>query len=240
MFRLSYNALILVLLMNFNLNAMTNMDQDLSKLYVKESAIWPKSADGSTDLTVCWDGQYENAFNYRHEKSWTEQAIQDTWGKYAKINFHWIGSCWEYLEIPEGVYFIVPPTRNRFANIRISINDEVPHTKGMGIILNNKPSGMVLNFTFERFSPTCISSKEFCIKTIAVHEFGHALGFSHEQNRPDTPATCKDQPQGEDGSIMIGEWDENSVMNYCNPKWSNHGYLSTTDIHAVRYFYGAK
>jgi hypothetical protein len=72
-----------------------------------------------------------------------------------------------------------------------------------------------------------------------VHEFGHALGFAHEQNRPDRPSTCTEPAQGSNGNLMIGAWDLQSVMNYCNPDWNGNGQLSATDIAGVRQLYGA-
>ena len=38
---------------------------------------------------------------------------------------------------------------------------------------------------------------------------------------------------------MIGAWDLQSVMNYCNPDWNGNGQLSATDIAGVRQLYGA-
>jgi hypothetical protein len=101
-------------------------------------------------------------------------------------------------------------------------------------------NGMELNFTFSNWNTFCQTEREFCIRTDAVHEFGHALGFSHEQNRPDTPSTCADAPQGENGDILFGPWDLASVMNYCNPNWEGGGSLSATDIAGVRALYGTR
>jgi hypothetical protein len=79
--------------------------------------------------------------------------------------------------------------------------------------------------------------RESCIRSIAVHEFGHAIGFAHEQNRNDTPGECAEKPQGPNGDVMLTPWDLHSVMNYCNPVYNNNGVLSDDDIISVNKIY---
>lgn len=176
---------------------------------------WP-----TMPIPVCWENASPSDAQYR---SITRQAVEDTWERHSRVRFSGWSAC-----------------TASSSGIRIRIAEEGPHVKALGRYLDKMPQGMVLNFTFKGWSPSCASMKEFCVYSLAVHEFGHALGFTHEQNRPDAPPQCRKDSQGTTGDYLVTKYDPDSVMNYCNPTWNGDGKLSALDIEAVRKFYGAR
>lgn len=187
------------------------------ELALRKGWQWPANSDGTTYIPVCW----ENARGYATEKRWVREAIGSTWGAVANLNFFGWEAC-----------------SSNSRGIHIVVEDVRSHSM-VGYRMDGVPNGMSLNFIFNDFSRDfCQNNREYCIKSIAVHEFGHALGFLHEQDRLDSICYEGRKTNNEAGSLT--PYDKDSVMNYCNRKWNNDGNLSAYDIEGVRKIYGLK
>jgi hypothetical protein len=189
-----------------------------------QGAIWRTKNEGDSviKISVCWDNPMPHYENYMKV---VEMAVRDSWGKHGNI---------EFTDWSKG--------NSDKMDIHIQIKDTTPHTIALGSNLRNKDGGVVLNFDFEKWSKGRVGSDTlFYIKAIAIHEFGHVLGFAHENNRNECKFNnCLGEKQGEEGDWTVFPCDSSSVMNYCNKdkKYFNDGYLSDGDKIAVQSLYG--
>lgn len=147
------------------------------QLNAAESKIWV-----TRKVPVCW----ENASSSNAtERRWVRDAVNGSWEEESRVRFTGWGDCDSG---SKGIRILIEDNK-----------DQGPHTKGLGTNLNGKKNGMGLNFTFNNWGKSYKTDRQYWIEAIAIHEFGHALSFAHEQNRDDTPDECTDAPQGTEG-----------------------------------------
>jgi hypothetical protein len=114
-----------------------------------------------------------------------------------------------------------------------------PHTDGFGPGSGDVQSVHVsFNYLAQQpYFPGCGST---CITEDATHEFGHLLGYQHEQDRADDLGACTKGVTAGTSGITIGPFDARSTMNYCSKPHNNSGRLSFWDTVGHQQFYGSK
>ncbi len=172
-------------------------------------------------VRVCW-----KELPTPHDMALVSTSVGETWEAASQLRVEWTGRCAS--KDPPGLVKLQPAKDQAYAT-------------GLGKEL--LPAGEEVRLDFGRYKGyEKYCDRDQCVKAMAAHEFGHILGFAHEELRNDAYQTqCTHEMnlhRGEPGSFHYGDYDPDSIMRYCTKNWMGGARLSQLDRDGVGYYYG--
>jgi Metallo-peptidase family M12 len=216
-------------------------------LYIQVNSRW-----NQTSLSVCWENLSSVTAS---AQTIVKNSLTATWQKATGIKFTGFGQCGaagadvrvRSIDSRSSVHGTLGPSIRNVPN-SVDINTEFVK---WGDRCSCSPEGrareaalLKAHPTWTRDSPEFIKqcqaefAPDACIYSVTAHEFGHVLGFQHEQDRTDDTCPAEDSVTDHTNDAYYGAPDANSIMSYCAPSWNNDGKLSSTDKYGARLLYG--
>lgn len=211
---------------------------DSNELYGNKDYYWSGSPPM---IPVCWENPGSGnisaptfTVSEATSRTWVREAVEGQWSRYGRVNFtEWSEDC-----------------TSGEAGVHIQITKTGGSSAPGGSTLDGVDNGVKLNLYYNDRPTDCQASQanlKRCVQAVALHEFGHVLGFYHEEERPDYPGgsgACADQDWDNDNPQYYGAYDIDSVMSYCGqPAWDISTWkteISPGDIASVQKAYGRR
>jgi hypothetical protein len=214
------------------------VEQLSDSLYANRDYLW---TGNPVVIPVCWENAsanniYAPTFTIPESTSreWVRNAVEGQWSRYGRLNFTTWDTC--------------TPGK---PGVHIQIFQSGGSSAPGGSTMNGVTNGVKLNLYYGDRPGDCQASQaslQHCVQAVALHEFGHVLGFYHEEERPDYSSSatgaCAKQSWPNANPQYYGAYDVDSVMSYCGQPadqintWKDQ--LSPGDIAAVQKAYGRR
>jgi hypothetical protein len=188
-------------------------------------------------LPMCWHQllQFPNTNAENAAKAFVAQTIQDGWINRLNLRITWV-DC---------------PTSGSTRHVRVKLRIGDPGYNGTTLRAGmatlstaeqriipppKDPPGLLMGF---RSDWNQSDQTRASFRSLILHEFGHVLGFDHEQIRPDTSPTASCYGSTIPNAIKIGPADLKSIMgwSYCTEAL---GILTLNDVRGARSIYGRR
>jgi hypothetical protein len=205
----------------------------------------PLWSENNYTIIVCWE-----TTGYDREKAIVKRAVTSTWERNSNLSFIW-EVCYpglvsptfaaRYANLPYGLQ-LARQAAEEGPKVVIRISPQGKDNAGaggsarLGVAALSLPRQLYPGVNMS-FNPDG-TADEGRVEYIAVHEFGHVLGFVHEQDGPNhNRAHCSGGT--EKNATSLTNYDPDSVMNYCNKDGNMKGNLTGKDIEGLQRIYGA-
>lgn len=200
-------------------------------------------------IPVCWansvSGGDRRFDDETRKKRLTRQVVENEWARYSALSFSGWGDCGPGSETGIQIQIMWEDrgdlNPNGQTNPSSSVGRQSILNAQRGAYEGGARPGMHMQF----------DAPDYYVRSSALHEFGHALGFYHEHRRTDSQgnflsdATCQSLhpprvgDEAREGAVFLSEvYDKNSVMNYCPVFGQFFDAISEGDAIGVQAHYG--